>query len=335
MARRDMQDAAHGSLLHGFLFEGLAVRGALLRLDADWQALLARRSGADAYPPALRDLLGQMSAAALLLQASIRFDGALVVQVQGDGPVPLMVVEVQSDLSFRATAKRQPGWSGAAPPGPTTLEALLDPLGNTRAAITLDARDRAPGQQPYQGLVSLRGDDGAAFSTLAQVFEGYMRRSEQLDTRFVLAADGRAAAGLLVQRLPVAGERNLGERDAHEGSAERHEDFERIAMLAATATPEELLTLAPDALLHRLFWQEPLRRFEPRAPRFACRCSRERVRALLLGLGREDCEALLAERGGVEVGCDFCGLQYRFDAVDVGRVFTPEANRPPRPGGVQ
>jgi len=152
----------------------------------------------------------------------------------------------------------------------------------------------------------------------------------------VLAANDGVAAGLLIQRLPVEGAGNL------QGAARRNEDeigineaFNRIALLAATLTREELLSLPSDQILHRLFWEETVRVFEPEAPRFACTCSRERVRNMLRGLGREESESLIAERGEVEVGCEFCGLQYRFDAVDVGEMFTPVRDQPPASAGVQ
>lgn len=155
-----------------------------------------------------------------------------------------------------------------------------------------------------------------------------MLQSEQLDTRLVLAADDEVAAGLLIQRLPIEGEGNLAGR-RNEDDIGLSEAFNRIAMLAATLTPEELLTLPPQQVLHRLFWEQTLRVFEPLQPRFACSCSRERVRNMLRGLGRDESESLIAERGEVEVGCEFCGLKYRFDAVDVGEMFTPGQNQPP------
>jgi molecular chaperone Hsp33 len=212
------------------------------------------------------------------------------------------------------------------------LEAMLNVHGQGRCAITLDPQDRLPGQQPYQGVVPLHGDRREPLQRVEQVLEHYMLQSEQLDTRLVLAADGDVASGLLIQRLPVEGEGNL------EGAAapRRNEDdiglsdaFNRIAMLAATLTREELLALPTERILHRLFWEETLRVFEPMTPRFACRCSRERVRGMLVSLGRAESEGLIAERGQVEVGCEFCGLQYRFDAVDVGEMFTPGRDQPP------
>jgi molecular chaperone Hsp33 len=172
---------------------------------------------------------------------------------------------------------------------------------------------------------------------LADVLEHYMLQSEQLDTRLVLAANDEVAAGLLIQRLPMAGGANLAGEvvvSADEDQIGRSEDYNRIAMLAGTLTAEELLTLPPDQLLHRLFWEETLRVFEPQTPRFACRCSRERVAGMLRGLGADEVQGLVAERGEAEVGCDFCGAVYRFDPVDVGSLFTAGRETPPTPGGV-
>jgi molecular chaperone Hsp33 len=232
------------------------------------------------------------------------------------------------------------------------LAAMVNVRGKGRCAITLDPKDRSGGAQPYQGIVALHGDDGAPLQAIADVLEHYMLQSEQLDTRLVLAASDDVAAGLLIQRLPTAGDGNLegrrrtapaptqGERAApaagwpqrgpvREDEIGLNEAFNRIAHLASTVSRDELLTLDADTLLRRLFWEEDLRRFEPLAPRFACTCSRERVRAMLQGLGREEVEGIIAERGMVEIGCDFCGTQYRFDAVDVGELFTPAADRLP------
>jgi molecular chaperone Hsp33 len=320
------------SELHKFLFEGLPVRGMLVRLTDAWQEVLRRRQTVGAHAPEVRALLGEMAAAGVLMQGNIKFNGALVLQVFGDGPVKVAVAEVQPDLGFRVTAKVV----GEVPPG-ARLEALLNVHGQGRCAITLDPKDRFPGQQPYQGVVPLHGDQREPLQQVQQVLEHYMLQSEQLDTRLILAANDEVAAGLLIQRLPVEGSGNL------EGQAGRRneddigisEGFNRIALLAATLTREELLTLRPEQILHRLFWEETVRVFEPETPRFACTCSRERVRNMLRGLGREESDGLIAERGEVEVGCEFCGLQYRFDAVDVGEMFTPERDQPPGSQGVQ
>ncbi len=316
------------SELHKFLFEGLPVRGMLVRLTDGWRELLQRRESLGAHPPEVRVLLGEMTAAGVLMQANIKFNGALVLQIFGDGPVKLAVAEVQPELAFRATAKVV----GEVPAG-ARLEALVNAQGQGRCAITLDPKDKLPGQQPYQGIVPLHGDRREPLQQVSQVLEHYMLQSEQLDTRLVLAADDSVAAGLLIQRLPVEGEGNLGRRNEDEIGLS--EAFNRIAMLAATLTRDELLTLEPKQILHRLFWEETLRLFDADHPRFACSCSRERVRNMLRGLGRDESDSLIKERGNVEVGCEFCGLQYRFDAVDVGEMFTPARDQPPSTSAVQ
>lgn len=310
------------SELHKFLFDGLPVRGMLVRLTEGWRELLSRREPGQEYPPELRDLLGQMSAAAVLMQANIKFNGALVLQIFGDGPVKLAVAEAQPDLSFRATAK----CIGELAPG-ADLPSMLNVHGQGRCAITLDPKDKFPGQQPYQGVVPLHGDHREPLYKLSEVLEHYMLQSEQLDTRLVLAANGDIAAGLLIQRLPVEGEGNL-EGKRNEDDIGLSEGFNRVAILAGTLTAEELLTLDADTILRRLFWEETVTRFEPQAPHFSCTCSRERVSQMLRGLGRDEADSVLAERGEIEIGCDFCGRHYRFDAVDVGALFTPAGRQP-------
>jgi molecular chaperone Hsp33 len=311
--------------LHRFVFEGLPVRGQLVRLGAGWREMLSRRA-AGPYALPVRRLLGEMAAAGVLMQSNIKFDGALILQMHGDGPVKLAVAEVRSDLSFRATAQVRGEVTDDA-----TLEALLNAQGRGRCAITLDPADKSAGQQPYQGVVPLHGDRREPLQQLSQVLEHYMLQSEQLDTRLHLAADDQMAAGLLIQRLPVAGaSRMSGERN--EDQIGRNEDFNRIAHLAATLTQAELLSLDADTLLRRLFWQERLQRWAPRQPRFACSCARERVAGMLRGLGRAEVDSIIAERGEVEVGCEFCGLQYRFDAIDAATLFIPPADQPPERG---
>jgi len=321
------------SELTPFLFDGLPVRGMLVRLTGAWQEVLRRRETVGAFAPEVRVLLGEMTAAAVLMQANIKFNGALVIQVFGDGPVKLAVAEVQPDLAFRATAKVV----GEVPAG-AGLEALLNVHGQGRCAITLDPKDKLPGQQPYQGVVPLHGDRREPLQQVSQVLEHYMLQSEQLDTRLVLAANDEIAAGLLIQRLPLTGSGNLAGspwKSGDEDGIGLSEGFNRIAMLAATLTRDELLTLPGEQVLHRLFWQEKVTGFAPRVPRFACNCSSERVRGMLRSLGRDESEGLIAERGLVEVGCDFCGTQYRFDAVDVGEMFTPQRDQPPASVAVQ
>ena len=312
--------------LHRFHFEGLPVRGLLVQLGAAWCELQARRATLGAWPAPLRNLVGELAAAGVLMQANIKFNGSLVLQLNGDGPVKLAVAEVRSDLSFRATAKLVGELPDDLPRG-AGLEAMRTGHGQGRCAVTLAPEGRLPGQQPYQGVVPLHGDQREPLQHLAAVLEHYMLQSEQLDTRLVLAADGERAAGLLLQRMPMQGVGNLGAR--REDEIGLNEDFTRIALLGATLQRDELLGLDADTLLHRLFWQEHLVRQVPQRPRFACRCTRERVRNMLRVLGQAESFSLIEERGMVEVGCDFCGEQYRFDAVDVGEMFTTPPNQAP------
>ncbi len=328
------------SELHKFLFDGLPVRGMVVRLTQPWTEILARRASntaTGAYPPPVVELLGEMTAAAALMQANIKYNGALILQVFGDGPVKVAVAEVQADLSLRATAKVI---------GDVAADARLPEMVNVhnkgRCAITLDPKDKVPGQQPYQGVVPLFGDQYEKLDKLSDVLQHYMLQSEQLDTTLVLAADDKVAAGLLIQRLPVKGEANLsgsGATEADEDEIGRNEDYNRISILASSLTRDELLTLDVDTILRRLFWEEKVLRFAPQAgangPHFACTCSRDRVAGMIRGLGAQEAEEILAERGDIEVGCDFCGKQYRFDAIDAVQIFKPAGDQPPGTSVVQ
>lgn len=302
----------------------------LVRLTDAWQEILQRHRDGGGYPAAVTELLGEMTAAATLMQANIKFNGALIMQIMGDGPVKLAVAEVQPDLSLRATATVVGEVAADAP-----LSHMVNVTNQGRCAITLDPKDRLPGQQPYQGVVPLFGDRREKLEKLSEVIEHYMLQSEQLDTRLVLAANEHMAAGLLIQRLPLQGASNLAgvSQQRDEDQIGQNEDYNRIAILAASLKREELLTLDADTILHRLFWEEDLRRFEPMTgefgPRFACTCSRERVGSMLRSLGRDEVESILSEQGQVEVGCEFCGAQYRYDPVDAAQVFLQPAQQAP------
>ncbi len=320
------------SELHKFLFEGLPVRGMVVRLTDAWREILARRRADDAavaWPWPVMELMGQMAAAGTLMQSNIKFNGALILQIFGEGPVKVAVAEVQHDLGLRVTAKVVGEVAAGA-----GLQELVNVNGRGRCAITLDPKDRLPGQQAYQGVVPLNATSGAGKPSLADVLEHYMRQSEQLDARLVLAANESVAAGLLIQRLPAEGGTHLAS-GAEMEPAEQLEHFNRIATLAASLTPEELLQLDVETVLRRLFWQEKLLRFDPQTPRFACTCSRERVSNMIRGLGQEEAEDILAERGEIDVSCDFCGQHYRFDAVDAAQIFTAPGDQPPASSRMQ
>lgn len=280
-----------------FAFNGASVRGELVQLSAAWRAMTEHHR----YPPAVMRVLGEMVAAAALLSTSIKFNGALVMQVYGDGPLQLLVVECQSDLALRATAKVR----DEAVADDISLQDLINRGGRGRFAITLDPKDRLPGQQPYQGIVALEGD------SVADVLQTYMRQSEQLKTRLWLASDADSVGGLLLQRLPQEGASSVPDDDA----------WTHVVALAQTVTPDELLTLAPELLIHRLFWQESIEQYAPLSPRFACTCSRARIGKMLVSLGQPEVDSILAEQGSVSVTCEFCGRQYVFDPVDAAHLF--------------
>ena len=328
------------SEVHKFLFEGLPVRGVLVRLTDAWTEILRRRasgSAAGQYPLPVQNMLGEMVAAATLMQSNIKFNGSLILQIFGDGPVKLAVVEVQPDFGLRATATV----IGEVAPD-ATLSAMVNVNNDGKCAITLDPQTRFPGQQPYQGVVPLFDDRHEKIEKLSAVLEHYMLQSEQLDTTLVLAADDKVAAGLLIQRLPMEGTGNLaGSFVSQENEDEIgiNEHYNRISILASTLKREELLTLDVETILRRLFWEESLTRFEPMAgdgaPHFSCTCSRERVSNMILGLGVEEAESIIAERGDIEVGCEFCGVQYHFDPIDAAQIFLPTGDLPPPSPEVQ
>lgn len=306
--------------LHKFLFDGLPVRGALVRLTDTWQELLQRRSAhaeMGAYPQPVMRMLGQMTAAATLMRSSIKFDGSLILQVAGSGPVSVAVAEVDAQLRLRAMATLVGPVEESMGPAQ-----LVNAGGQGRCAITLDPRGREPGRKAWQGVVPLADASGQPLSTVAQMIAGYMHQSEQLDTALVLAADSRSACGLMLQRMPGA---QGSDADA----------FVRLSTLAQSLGEQELLTLDAATILRRLFWDEPLQLLDVARPTFHCTCDRERVAAMLQGLGQAEVMAILDEQGQVEVHCEFCGAQQRFDAVDVAQLFCPGQPPVDRPAAVQ
>jgi molecular chaperone Hsp33 len=290
--------------LQKFMFDNTPVRGELVEMSDTWREILSRRD----YPRAVRSLLGEMLSAAALLSANLKFNGALVMQIHGDGPLKLLVVECDADLRMRATAKLA---DDALVPDDATLTELVNRDGNGRFAITLDPKDKLPGQQAYQGIVPLDG------SSIAVVIENYMMRSEQLDTRMWLAADDQVSRGLLLQKLPGVG-------GVHAPSEDTLEAWDRTVMLASTLRTDELLSTDIQTVMRRLFWEETIRVFDPLHPAFHCSCNRERVGNMLKMLGQEEIDSAIAELGHLGIDCDFCGQHYDFDKVDCAQLFAAE-----------
>jgi molecular chaperone Hsp33 len=293
--------------LQKFMFEDAFVRGELVDLSETWKHVQARRD----YPAAVNTMLGEMLSAAALLSANLKFNGSIVMQIHGDGPLLLLVVECDSELNLRATAKIA---DGAHIADDATLAELVNTHGHGRFVITLDPKDKLPGQQAYQGIVPLDGD------SVASVIENYMLRSEQLDTKLWLAANGDVSRGLLLQKLPQEG--GLTASGAHPDL----ETWDRTVMLAETLKQEELLRTDIETVMRRLFWEEAIRVFEPKHPRFQCNCSRDKVGNMLKMLGRPEVDDALAELGKLAVDCDFCGQHYEFDQVDCAQLFATDAS---------
>lgn len=272
--------------LQRFVFEAGRVRGLLVQLEASWQAVLERHP----YPAAVREQLGEALAAVMLLASTIKFEGTLILQAQGSGPLRTVVAQASHERTLRGLAR----WDEQQPVPAGTLAEVF---GEGRLVLTVQRE----GAEPYQGVVALEG------ARLADALEGYFARSEQLPTRLWLAADEARAAGLFLQELPAG----VGVR----------EDWAHLVTLAETLRREELLRLPPREVLRRLFHEETVRVFEPETVSFRCTCSRARIERTLVMLGRAELESLVLEQGAVEVGCEFCNRRYRLDRVDVEELF--------------
>jgi len=295
--------------LQKFIFDNAAVRGELVEISDTWREIQARHG----YPRAVRAMLGEMVAASALLSANLKFNGSIVMQIHGDGPVRLLVVECDADLRIRATAKLAPDAEVA---DDATLTDLLNVNGKGRFVITLDPLEKMPGQQPYQGIVPLDGEN------VATVIENYMMRSEQLDTRLWLAADDKISRGMLLQKLP----RHSGKADQTVQASEEEdlETWNRAVVLGSTLKQEELLSTDIETLLNRLFWEETIRVFDPQHPQFHCSCTREKVGNMLKMLGQPEVESALSDLGELGINCDFCGKHYSFDKVDCAQLFAAD-----------
>jgi molecular chaperone Hsp33 len=275
-----------------FLFDDTDIRGESGVLGDSYQHVRAKHD----YPQPVAQLLGELLAAASLLVGTLKFDGLLILQARSSGALPLLMVECSSAGELRGIARYHAEQIGAE-------AGLAELMPDGVLAKTVDPKSG----QRYQGIVDLQGE------TLADCLTNYFATSEQLPTRFWLSADGQRARGLLLQQLPAD---RLKEADEREAS------WQHALALADTLKAEELLGLDNPTLLHRLYHQEALRLFEPRALKFRCSCSRERSSRALISLGQADAEALVQEHGGsVEIDCQFCNERYLFDAADVLQLF--------------
>lgn len=272
--------------VRGFLFEQLDIRGACVQLGPAWRDMIAGRD----YPQPALELLGQLAAVTTLIAANLKQAGRLTFQLRGEGTVSLLVMDCDEQLRLRGMARSTTDVQQAP------LPALL---GEGALALTLDV---AGMRQPYQSFVPLQGD------TLAAVFEHYLAQSEQTPTRLWLAADGDTAAGLFLQALPGA-----SERDA--------DGWNRVQILADTVRAEELQGLGAIALIGRLFPEEDVRVCDPRPVSYYCPYDPAKIYAMLRGVGRAECESILAEHGEIRVHDDICNHEYVLDAEAVATLF--------------
>ncbi len=300
--------------LHRFDFEHLAIRGQLIHLDASWQAMLEHRN----YPDAIRNVLGEAMAASALLTGTIKFDGQLTLQLQGDGPMHLLLAQCTASFNVRGLARVNEAHvdTQLVRDKNASIQQLA---GNGNITVTIESEDL---KNRYQGVVTLTG------TRLAQCLEVYFAQSEQLPTRLWLHADEHGVAGMLLQRLPTPkifddiSDNVEADAKLKEQQAQLDDAWRRVQLIGDTLRPEELRDLSDREILYRLFHEDDIRLFESSPVYFRCRCSRERVSSMLQSLGKEEVDSIIAEQTKVEVRCEFCERQYTFDAVDVAQLFS-------------
>jgi molecular chaperone Hsp33 len=283
--------------LTGFKFENNVAHGAVVELSEGVGGMLGHRH----YAPQVGALVREAMAAMPLLATHLHFEGRINLQFQGDGALKMLVAQVDHHLELRAMAKvegePEAGFAGLLHGG--ILALMLEPR-----------NAQGGGRAASQATVPIEG------GSLAEALEGYFSQSEQLPTLIRLAADGDRLRGFMLQRLPL--------QDAS-GS---EEDWQRLAILAGTLGPRELLEVDAATVLRRLFAGEDLRLFEPRPVKVSCRCSRAGISRLLLSLGREECDSILAEQGRIAVTCEFCGQEYVFSKAETGELFAVAGSVP-------
>jgi len=275
-----------------FVFDALNVRGALVQLDATWQ----RMQGDHHYAGPVADVLGQASAATALIAQSLKFDGSVTLQITGDGPLAMLVMQSTDDLDIRGMA------TTTDVPGDATFASMVT---NARCAVTVDAGAM---ERPYQGIVEICPD------SLAASLENYFAQSVQIPSHLALISESTFCGGILLQQMP--GETPIAQ-----------DDWRRLGFLIATLRAIDLTDGATPQLLQKLFAEDDIRVFHSRPVRFQCRCTQSKVEEVLRLLGEAETRAALAESGRVDVTCEYCGRLRVFDPVDVSRVFADQVLR--------
>ncbi|HED36109.1 MAG TPA: Hsp33 family molecular chaperone HslO [Gammaproteobacteria bacterium] len=285
--------------LHRFILEHTRVRGERVQLNATWQAVLERYN----YPDNVKRILGEAFAACALLSATLKFDGSLILQIRGDGPLHLLVVQATSAGTLRGLAR----WKGDVPE-----QGLSAIFGRGQMVMTIEP----PEGEPYQGIIALQGEH------IKDAIEDYFIQSEQLNTRLWLACDHQQCAGFLLQELPQTSSHTPSE-------AESENSWEHAVHLADTIKPQELLRLPTQDILHRLFHEDDVRLFDAEPLSFSCACSHERIGKMILALGQPEAMDIINEQGKIQVDCEFCNAQYCFNPQETKKLFSDNKNTPP------
>lgn len=288
----------HKDLVRRFSFVNEPIRGQLVTLDASWQQIIDRCEAGEFA----KTLLGHALAAVSLLASTLKIDGSITLQIKGNGPVNLLVVEATSARTIRGVVRQsQPEFDETS--------ALGEIFGADKMVVTINSGKG----RPYQGIVPLNGQN------LSEALVGYFEHSEQLQTHLWLAADANTAAGMLVQKMPS--ESNVLFQSHSSGESHDEDAWNRVIQLSETITPEELLELDSETIVYRLFHEEDVKIFEELDVSFQCSCSRNRTDAMLITLGKTEIKQVLADEGEISIQCEFCNEVYRYDAIDVEKLF--------------
>ncbi len=273
-----------------FVFESLPVRGALIQLQKSWQRMQLGHT----YQMSVLETLGHAAAATGLIAQSLKFHGTITMQLSGDGPLAMLVMQCTSKLELRGMASA---------PDLTSHASFEELVSQARCAITVDAGSM---ERPYQGIVEVTG------ASLANSLENYYARSAQIPSHIHLVSEPSSCGGILLQQIP-------------EKASPLEDDWRRLGMLAATLRPDDIVGGVGIDLLSKLFAEDDVRVFRPKAATFKCRCSRKRAEDVLRMLGEQETNAACADKGRVDVTCEYCGRTRLFDAVDVFRLFSDHA----------
>lgn len=296
-----------------FTFEDLPFRGKMVTLDKTWREIISDRT----YDITVQTLLGELLTASTLLGSSLKFNGSFLIQIIGEGPVSMLVVETRTSKIDNNETNPSFSLRGVAKVKDEELNNLTDTsldklIGKGTLSITLEPEE---GDRAYQSIIPVNG------SQVSEIFEDYMKQSEQIETRLFLFSDNSQCTGLLLQKMP-----NL--TDEEDNSEKTDKEWKRVNQLTESISPQELIETSSHLLLKSTFPEDTIRVYDPQKVEFACSCSREKIGSLIITLGEEDASQLIQEEGSIRVTCEFCGTLYEFDRIDTSDLFINSSIRP-------